>query len=108
MSQVWLKVSAGGGITSQFIILLQNILFGSDKIPNGPLYVDKGDILKRLYTDYLKEDEQVFFNLPNWWDAIFDQKKDHTIDNYFKFDEQILYIFIWVWYPYTINNKSNV
>ena len=53
MSQVWLKVSAGGGITSQFIILLQNILFGSDKIPNGPLYVDKGDILKRLYTDYL-------------------------------------------------------
>ena len=86
MSQVWLKVSAGGGITSQFIILLQNILFGSDKIPNGPLYVDKGDILKRLYTDYLKEDEQVFFNLPNWWDAIFDQKKDHTIDNYFNLD----------------------
>jgi len=86
MSQVWLKVSAGGGITSQFIILLQNILFDSDKIPNGPLYVDKGDILKRLYTDYLKEDEQVFFNLPNWWDTIFDQKKDPTIDNYFNLD----------------------
>lgn len=86
MNQIWLKVSAGGGITSQFIILLQNLLFKSNEIPNGPLYIDKGDTLKRLYTDYLKEDEQVFFNLPNWWDAVFIQTKDPSIDTYFNLD----------------------
>lgn len=86
MNQIWLKVSAGGGITSQFIILLQNLLFKSNEIPDGPLYIDKGDFLKRLYVDYLKEDEQVFFNLPNWWDAIFDQTKNPSVTDYFDLD----------------------
>lgn len=82
MEQVWLKVSAGGGITSQFTILLQNLLFSSIPLPSNNLYIDKGDNLKRLYVNYLKEDEQVFFDLPNWWDAVFDQTKSSTTTSF--------------------------
>jgi hypothetical protein len=83
MNKTEILISAGGGITSQFIILIQSLL--NQSISTDKIYVNKGPYLKRLYVNFLNEPESEYFKLPNWWDAILDQSSD-GIESKIEFD----------------------
>jgi hypothetical protein len=83
MNQDWVKLDCGGGITSQFMLLIQTLIGHEDlgRPFSERLYVDKGDSFYRLYNkslgkylnDFTFEEYQ---KLPNWWDGIFEQSLD--------------------------------
>lgn len=70
-------ISRGGGLLSQFTVLI-NFFYHNQNIElNGPIYLNKGKGLARLVTGYLKEPIDNFYQIPNWWDSVFSQSSNN-------------------------------
>jgi hypothetical protein len=68
-----IKISKGGGLLSQFQVLLDYFYHNPQINIHNDLYIDKGPGLERLVTDYLKEPVENFYKMSNWWDYVLNQ-----------------------------------
>lgn len=68
-----IKISRGGGLLSQFQVLLNYFYYNPQINIHNNLYIDKGPGLERLVTDYLKEPVENFYKMSNWWDYVLNQ-----------------------------------
>ena len=71
-----IKISAGGGLLSQFYQVLGYFYDSKDTI-EGKLTLDKGKGLERLVVGYLGEPKENFYKMSNWWDSVLDQPSSY-------------------------------
>jgi len=80
-----IKISMGGGLLSQFQVLLNYFYYNPQINTNNNLYIDKGPGLERLVTNYLQEPVENFYKMSNWWDYVLNQSSSN-ISNIIEID----------------------
>lgn len=73
-----ITISKGGGLLSQFIVVLDYFFNHPTLKLEEDIYLDKGPGLERLVVKYLGEPVENFYKIPNWWDSVLKQ----TLESY--------------------------